>query len=200
MNSKRQTIWLVSMLSLMVVLSAYYLFTQDASKMNTAKDISQTQQINVDNKITTPAADLKTSTDSAAKQVTDQAVLEKVAQQGKSSGDYFIAQQMQRNDDLAKKTQNLQAIINDTKQNPDAVGKAYDDLQTIQTQTAKISDLEDQLMKDYPNVVITEAGNKWKVVVQDNKLEKSQAVSIVDLVTKELNIGFDNISIQVMPL
>lgn len=30
MNNKRQTIWLVSMLSLMVVLSAYYLFTQDA--------------------------------------------------------------------------------------------------------------------------------------------------------------------------
>ncbi|MFM9279073.1 SpoIIIAH-like family protein [Paenibacillus jiagnxiensis] len=29
MNNKRQTIWLVSMLSLMVVLSAYYLFTED---------------------------------------------------------------------------------------------------------------------------------------------------------------------------
>jgi len=30
MNNKRQTIWLVSMLSLMVILSAYYLFTDDA--------------------------------------------------------------------------------------------------------------------------------------------------------------------------
>lgn len=30
MNAKRQTIWLVSMLSLMVVLSAYYLFTEEA--------------------------------------------------------------------------------------------------------------------------------------------------------------------------
>ncbi|KUP21400.1 SpoIIIAH-like family protein [Paenibacillus sp. DMB5] len=29
MKGKRQTIWLVSMLSLMVVLSAYYLFTED---------------------------------------------------------------------------------------------------------------------------------------------------------------------------
>lgn len=34
MNAKRQTIWLVSMLSLMVVLSAYYLFTEDASKVD----------------------------------------------------------------------------------------------------------------------------------------------------------------------
>lgn len=31
MNSKRQTIWLVSMLSLMVILSAYYLFTEDTA-------------------------------------------------------------------------------------------------------------------------------------------------------------------------
>jgi stage III sporulation protein AH len=199
------------MLSLMVVLSAYYLFTEDASKMNTVKNASQTEKINVDNKIMTPVTDLKTdaakqtntdtkaSTDLATKPITDQAVLEKVAQQGKTSADYFIAQQIQRNDNLAKKTQSLQAIINDLKQNPDAVGKAYDDLHIIQTQTAKISDLEDQLMKDYPNVVVTEAANKWKVVVQDNKLEKSQAVSIVDLVMKELNIGIDNISIQVMP-
>lgn len=32
MNNKRQTIWLVSMLSLMVILSAYYLFTDDSGK------------------------------------------------------------------------------------------------------------------------------------------------------------------------
>ncbi|MCM3495311.1 SpoIIIAH-like family protein [Paenibacillus lactis] len=31
MNNKRQTIWLVSMLSLMVILSAYYLFTDESS-------------------------------------------------------------------------------------------------------------------------------------------------------------------------
>ncbi|EXX86617.1 hypothetical protein BG53_05780 [Paenibacillus darwinianus] len=34
MNTKRQTIWLVSMLSLMVVLSAYYLFTEDIGSGN----------------------------------------------------------------------------------------------------------------------------------------------------------------------
>lgn len=34
MNTKRQTIWLVSMLSLMVVLSAYYLFTEDVNNLD----------------------------------------------------------------------------------------------------------------------------------------------------------------------
>jgi stage III sporulation protein AH len=199
------------MLSLMVVLSAYYLFTEDASKMNTAKDASQSQQIKVDTKQTTPESitkkdttapvktETKSSSESATKQITDEAVLEKIAQQGKSSEDYFMAQQMQRNDILAKQTKNLMTIITDSKQNTEAVSKAYDDLQVIQTRTAKLNDIEEQLMKDFPNVIVTEAANKWKVVVQENKLEKSQAVSIVDLLTKELNIGFENISIQVMP-
>ncbi|MBB6675239.1 SpoIIIAH-like family protein [Cohnella nanjingensis] len=41
MNNKRQTIWLVSMLSLMVILSAYYLFTEDAPA---GKPVGQAQQ------------------------------------------------------------------------------------------------------------------------------------------------------------
>ncbi|WP_160033451.1 SpoIIIAH-like family protein [Paenibacillus sp. An7] len=42
MTNKRQTIWLVSMLSLMVVLSAYYLFTEDTG---TSNQVAETQQI-----------------------------------------------------------------------------------------------------------------------------------------------------------
>jgi stage III sporulation protein AH len=218
MNSKRQTIWLVSMLSLMVVLSAYYLFTQDASKLDTANISAETNQIVVDNQVTTPESVVKTDTatqaqtdstknaatetsaESTTNKLTDKAVLEKVAQQGKSSDDYFMAQQMQRNDNLAEQTKTLMTIITDSKQNTEAVSKAYDDLEVIQTRTAKISTIEDELMKDYPNVIVTEAANKWKVVLQDNQLERSQAVSIVDLVTSELNIGAENVSIQIMPL
>src|SRR5690606_5619463 len=33
MNTRRQTVWLVSMLGLMVVLSAYYLFTDEADQV-----------------------------------------------------------------------------------------------------------------------------------------------------------------------
>jgi stage III sporulation protein AH len=217
MNSKRQTIWLVSMLSLMVVLSAYYLFTEDASKLNSVKDASQIENIKIDTTETTSDSTAKTDkitqsntkekadveakakSEATAKQLTDADVLEKVAQQGKSSDDYFMAQQMQRNDNLAKQTQNLMTIITDSKQNTEAVTKAYDDLHVIQTRTEKLNGIEEELMKDYPNVIVTEDANKYKVVLQDDKLEKSQAVSIVDLVMNELSVGPENISIQVMP-
>jgi stage III sporulation protein AH len=243
MNSKRQTIWLVSMLSLMVVLSAYYLFSTDASKLDKTKDAAQTQEIKVDTTNTTQDSAAKTDTqtkatdgtaakstdqtaadatstntstadktnaadssvqksandNSSSTQLTDAQVLQKVTQQGKTGEDYFMAQQMQRNDNLAKETQTLMTIITDAKQNTEAVTKAYDDLQKIQTRQAKLSTIEDELAKDYTNVIVTEEANKWKVVLQDNKLEKSQAVSIVDLVMKELSIGPENISVQVMP-
>ncbi|OXM88175.1 SpoIIIAH-like family protein [Paenibacillus rigui] len=51
MNAKRQTIWLVSMLSLMVVLSAYYLFTEDVNNLQ----ISSTGEVK-------NASDAKTGT------------------------------------------------------------------------------------------------------------------------------------------
>lgn len=56
MNTKRQTIWLVSMLSLMVVLSAYYLFTEDVNKLNTATEKTTQQDIKVTTEHVDPAA------------------------------------------------------------------------------------------------------------------------------------------------
>ena len=48
MKSKRQTIWLVSMLSLMVILSAYYLFTEDSSQ-TASKPVEGEQVVNMQN-------------------------------------------------------------------------------------------------------------------------------------------------------
>lgn len=59
MKSKRQTIWLVSMLSLMVILSAYYLFTEDSSQ-NASKPVEGEQVVNMQN-----PTDLKLFPDSA---------------------------------------------------------------------------------------------------------------------------------------
>lgn len=56
MNTKRQTIWLVSMLSLMVVLSAYYLFTEDVSKLNTVTEKVAQEDIKVTTEQKDPSA------------------------------------------------------------------------------------------------------------------------------------------------
>jgi stage III sporulation protein AH len=256
MNAKRQTIWLVSMLSLMVVLSAYYLFTEDASKVDvtptaantqTGKevkvDVSDAVGAKVDSKDASkvevkpdPATDAKASAKSDAKtgtdktgassdkaassekaaaQKTDKAaagqattadqtksdaqVLEKVQAAAKSGSDYFADAQLKRDNDISEKTAQLMTIITDSKQSNEAMAKAYNDLQTIEDMHSKMMNLEDQLTKDFPNAIVTKDGDKWQVTVQSTKLEKSQAVSIVDLTMKEMNVTQDKVVVKYIP-
>jgi stage III sporulation protein AH len=239
MNAKRQTIWLVSMLSLMVVLSAYYLFTEDVNKLDLANtdavknptevkvDMSQTDKpiaanssktdttttgtqtkpdttaTGTQTKTDTTATGTQTKTDSkttaaanASKTTTDADVLKKMESQATSAENYFTTEQMKRHEALSKKTEQLMLTITDPKQKPDAVAQATNDLDKISETQDKITNIEELLMKDYDQAIVSQDGNKWKVTVQSEKLEKSQGVTIVDLVMKELGAAPENIKIQ----
>lgn len=250
MNSKRQTIWLVSMLSLMVVLSAYYLFTEDANELelNTASG-TQTKEIiinagqldgvpqgAVDVQATPmgnnqqPAAEdgaksdpkaSSTNTDTpsgvepedgadptTAQPVSkneansggeDAKVLEQIQAQVTSGSDYFVNLQMKRDESISKQVEALMTILADTKQTQEAAVSAQTELQKLQDMETKITYLEESLMKDYPQAVITQEGQKWKVTVQASKLERSQAVSIADQVMQELSITPEHIAVQYKP-
>ncbi|KRF12082.1 SpoIIIAH-like family protein [Paenibacillus sp. Soil787] len=248
MNAKRQTIWLVSMLSLMVVLSAYYLFTEDVNKLDlaTTQSINKTQEVKidmsqvdpanaaktdvkastggdakVDTKAVTPQNSTKTdvktdaktdvktdakttTTQDASKETkpntakTDDQVLKIVEEQAKttSASDYFTNEQMKQSDYFSKTSTALMEIITDSKKTPEAVAKATNDLAKLTDIQDKVENIEALLLKDFPQAIINQDENKWKVTVQSDKLEKSQGVSIVDLVMKELGTGPENIKIQ----
>ncbi|NOU97676.1 SpoIIIAH-like family protein [Paenibacillus sp. LMG 31456] len=274
MNSKRQTIWLVSMLSLMVVLSAYYLFTEDVNNLqfsskettkstgttstmspSTKEIVVNTNDLNVNptpsgaqtdkkaSAATTPemnqqsatpvkpeqkessvktdpskgaqsnaaqsGAKSNTATDAKAAQPTakadtqvsaaDAKVLQQVMTQAKSGTDYFTNIGLKRNEDLAKQTEKWMTIISDPKQTAEAAAKAESELRKIQDNEAKVTSLEETLMKEFPQAVITEESSKWKITVQSNKLEKSQAVSIIEKVMNEMNVGAEKIVVQYVP-
>ncbi|MCD1260682.1 SpoIIIAH-like family protein [Paenibacillus athensensis] len=240
MNAKRQTIWLVSMLSLMVVLSAYYLFTEDVNKLDLASTeaVSNPQEVKIDmsqdaaltagkdaasadaqagaktdvkatdaqakdrQATDTQAADAPTTakadSDAHAKAdaKADAQVLSKVEAQMTSSSDYFTNAQMQRHEDLRKKTEELMTTITDPKQKPEAVAAANNELEQISGNQEKIERLEEVLSQDFDQAIITQDGNKWKITVQSDKLDKSQGVTIVDMVMKELGAAPENIKIQ----
>ncbi|GFZ98998.1 hypothetical protein GCM10008018_51430 [Paenibacillus marchantiophytorum] len=265
MNAKRQTIWLVSMLSLMVVLSAYYLFTEDVNKLDLAAsstaqtgqevkiDMSQVDPANaaktdvkattgkdtkIDTKVATPQnatpqnatktdaktevktdaktnvkteaktdvkTDAKTTTSTGTSKVpqsstakTDDQVLKQVEEQAKttSASDYFTNEQMKQSEYFSKTSSDLMEIIIDAKKSPDAVAKATNDLSKLTDVQEKVENLQDVLMKDFPQAIVNQDGNKWKVTVQSDKLEKSQGVTIVDMVVKELGAAPENIKIQ----
>lgn len=254
MNSKRQTIWLVSMLSLMVVLSAYYLFTEDVNKLEVASTGVKTNEIVVNtgqldvkqpdaahtqtgtapasdknadsaksesNKSSEPkASSTKTDTpssttpsttkadDKAAQPVSksetkasteDAQILQKMQAAATSGTDYFLSAQMKRNEELTKKIESLMTVITDPKQTAEAAAKAQEEYNKIQDMEAKVTNLEDTLGKEFPQVVVTQEANKWKITVQSKKLERSQAVSIVDKAIQELGVQADQVSVVMKP-
>jgi stage III sporulation protein AH len=225
MNTKRQTVWLVSMLSLMVILSAYYLFTEDVNKSDDLLTDGTTQQqeqvvtdateaggaaaatdgINVtevDKEVASPdsaALDVTqkdntaANTDAISKE--DQAVLDKVEASGISS--VFSQLQEKRDMKFNEEYNKVYGVISDTKQNEKDAGKAVDQLDQLEEKSAKITGLEEELQKQYNNAaVVPEQNDRYKIVVESEKLERSQADGIMQLVIKELGVTAAQVTVQ----
>ncbi|AFC29783.1 hypothetical protein PM3016_2913 [Paenibacillus mucilaginosus 3016] len=299
MNTKRQTVWLVSMLSLMVVLSAYYLFTEDVNQIDVKTAGASTKELTVntgqldglhpasapdaaakngaapaegakadgqasagseakpDAKAADPkasdvkaadpkAADPKAAQPQAAEQkeagnaaegggehkesstktdkpssaapdaagtpaskpvsgtgsslsAEDAQVLKTMQTGAQSGAGYFQDLQMVRETEISKKSEQLLAVIADTKQTTEAAANAQAELHKLQDMEAKIEYLEGLLSKSFSQAVVTQEGSKWKVTVQADKLDRTQAFSITDQAMKELGIAKENISVSFKP-
>jgi stage III sporulation protein AH len=132
---------------------------------------------------------------SSSGQLTDQQVLKQLAAQGASGSDFMYQMQMKRNDDLKVQTDKLFTIINDSKKSDEEVKKAYEQLDKIQQNQQKTQDIEEALGKQFRNVIVTQDGNKYRVTVQSDKLERSQSVSIIDLVMNQLKVTADKVEV-----
>ncbi|MFS1512162.1 SpoIIIAH-like family protein [Chengkuizengella sp. SCS-71B] len=212
MRSRRQTIWLVSMLSIMVLLSGYYLFSEDANEMDTLNesvinDINEgeteigmdstnmTENVDVDSLEWLEEVALEVEEETDVK--TDEEVLQQIQVEGIGE-DYYTAAKMQRLDDMGKEMETLLAVVANSE-NSEAYTKAYDDIQAMEDKGTKVEFIEEQLMQTYPEAMVTEKDDQWKVEIQTNKLEKSEAVSIIDLVVSELEVKPGQVTVTVRP-
>lgn len=206
MNTKRQTIWLVSMLSLMVVLSAYYLFTEDST--TSLQEVTDQALKGNDKAEELPEVKVtEVTTDSGEqphkksvigqKEATaekDKKMLEQVESQGVMKRGTIETKQMQRNEQLQQETERLMNEINTTT--GEKMASAYDKMTKLEDQEAKISNLEAELQKQYRGAVITQDKGNYQVVVQSNKLEAKEAVDIIDKLMKNLHITQNKVSVE----
>ncbi|WMT42614.1 SpoIIIAH-like family protein [Paenibacillus sp. D2_2] len=262
MKSKRQTIWLVSMLSLMVILSAYYLFTEDSSTKgkNTDGQVASMDQKggtqnglntldNQDDMVITEvdpgksqdgslatddnavastdegtkggAADDgkepaqkgkddkskddkgkqpenadKSKDSSATENTSDEDVLKQLESQGVSGLDNMTSYQAQRANNNNKKYDELMRTINDESKTLEEATMAQKELSALEEKEDRIYDIEEKLQQQYSNAIVKENGDNYQVLVVSEKLEAKDAVSIMDLVIKELGVSQDKVSVQ----
>lgn len=256
MKNKRQTVWLVSMLSLMVVLSAYYLFTEDTPNANKTADGGQVTTMDGGgiNGISGSAGDAVTgdevilseivSEDGQNAVVTDESkegatenpdtaenaetaeqpadkepnqgdpasqtegkakeeaaskddeVLKQLESAGVAASDSITSYQLERVEQNNQKQDELMQMISDESKPLNESVMAQKELSELQEKEEIIYGIEEKLQQKYANAVVREEDNKFKVLVESEKLEANEAVSIMDLVIKELGVSQDKVSVQ----
>ncbi|HDR4911707.1 TPA: SpoIIIAH-like family protein [Bacillus cereus] len=208
---KKQTVWLLTMLSLVVVLSVYYVTTPD--KMNTAspatgEKIGQEKQ-GTDKAVTNEAPKETPKKENTSKETinkeTDKkenAKKETSKKEGnvsvQSSDENFTALRMQMEDQRSEQKAKLQEVMSSTKASATEKNKAKENFDAITTMETKQELLETVIKSQggYPDALVRADGTDIRVTVKAAKHSQKEANKIIQLVrseggSKHVGVKFD---------
>jgi stage III sporulation protein AH len=180
---KKQTVWLLTMLSLVVVLSVYYITSpeQQGTNMATVKEEAKDP---VENK----------STDSKTSAGDKETVISGVA-----SDEVFEALRLELEDNRNELKEQLNSIIASTDLPPEKRSEAYDQMKKLDELASKESVLE-TLIKTmgYEDALVRADGEKVRITVKAKDHSPSAANEIIQLVRTEIGT-LQNVAVQFQP-
>ncbi|MDA2244339.1 SpoIIIAH-like family protein [Bacillus cereus] len=208
---KKQTVWLLTMLSLVVVLSVYYVTTPD--KMNTAspatgEKIGQEKQ-GTDKAVTNEAPKETPKKENTSKETTNKetdkkenAKKETSKKEGnvsvQSSDENFTALRMQMEDQRSEQKAKLQEVMSSTKASATEKNKAKENFDAITTMETRQELLETVIKSQggYPDALVRADGTDIRVTVKAAKHSQKEANKIIQLVrseggSKDVGVKFD---------
>ena len=208
---KKQTVWLLTMLSLVVVLSVYYVTTPD--KMNTAspatgEKIGQEKQ-GTDKAVTNEAPKETPKKENTSKETTNKetdkkenAKKETSKKEGnvsvQTSDENFTALRMQMEDQRSEQKAKLQEVMSSTKASATEKNKAKENFDAITTMETKQELLETVIKSQggYPDALVRADGTDIRVTVKAAKHSQKEANKIIQLVrseggSKDVGVKFD---------
>jgi stage III sporulation protein AH len=160
---KKQTVWLLTMLSLVVVLSVYYITAPEQNMSNTASVTEKTEK-------------------NSAKSKDDAGVVSEVA-----GDEVFEALRLDLEDKRNELKEQLIQITASSDLPPEQISKAYDQIKELDELETKETMLETLIKaKGYEDALVRADGNKVRVTVKAKKSSKAQANEIIQLVREEI--------------
>ncbi|PGM95056.1 SpoIIIAH-like family protein [Bacillus cereus] len=212
---KKQTVWLLTMLSLVVVLSVYYVTTPD--KMNTAapatgEKMGQEKQgadKAVTKETTKETTNKETTKENTSKETTNKETDKKENDKKEtskkeasvtvqSSDENFTALRMQIEDQRSVEKEKLQNVMKSSKSSAEEKSKAKDNLDAITTMETKQQLLETVIKSQggYKDALVRADGTDIKVTVKSAKHSQKEANKIIQLVrseggSKDVGVKFD---------
>jgi stage III sporulation protein AH len=187
-NMNKQTVWLVTMLTLMVVLSAYYIVTgpvEPATDQTVSED-SGDVQVKTGEK--DDGGELKEEKGKKAKDQTASA---------ETDSDYFVGYQLQRSSLRSKMTEEYMKVLTDPEASKEALKEAQSKIDELMKVDKSESVMEDLIREEgfRDAVVITNDDHFVDVIVQSDKLSKKQVVKLIGMVKKQLGVPATQVSI-----
>lgn len=181
---KKQTVWLLSMLAILVVLSGYYLVegpngktpattTQNPNGATTPDK----PDVNVNTKDTTPNTATPSST---------------------SSDDYFMTYKMNRDAKQDQEIDKYMEVMTSNTAKTEAVAEAkkkYDELNALKSSQSQVEELI-KASGNYKDAIVIAQDNMVRVIVQAKSLKPDKVVEIINIVKEHMKVPGNNITVE----
>ncbi|MEH7178684.1 SpoIIIAH-like family protein [Neobacillus vireti] len=183
---KKQTVWLLTMLSLVVVLSVYYI-TSPEQKSNELAAVKQEEKADQKETKTDTKAGAKTDTKTDTKTGTEakdgDTVISQVA-----GDEEFEALRLKLQDERSELKEQLNTVVASTDLPADERSEAVDQMKKLNEIAQKEQMLETLIKaRDYEDVLVRADGSTVKIIVKSKKeSSKSEANAIIQMVKKEI--------------
>jgi stage III sporulation protein AH len=203
---RKQTVWLLTMLAVMVVLSGYYLVKGPTEQVpaltEEQKQVEPLSGVEVDSKQTdTPAPDAspvegQNGTNGTPATDNSNSSNETIAVADTTS-EVFQGYKMKREALTQQQKDEQLAIMSSSDATPQAVAEAkakYEELSNMESATLS---LEEMLKASgYKDAVVFVQNDKVTVIVQKEKLAANEVVEIIAQVKQHLNVPGKNVTVQ----
>ncbi|KSU63601.1 stage III sporulation protein AH [[Bacillus] enclensis] len=166
---KKQTVWLLTMLSLVIVLSVYYITSPTQQVTDMAAEQNEGGKKAADNKETAANGDVEVVTDSAGNEV-------------------FEAMRMEVEDQRAQLREELEAKVGDPELSAEEKSAAYEQMENLRELAMTESVLETTIKTiGYDDALVRANGDSIRITVKtDKEHTKANANEIIRLVMSEV--------------
>lgn len=183
-EKSKHTVWLLSMLTVMVVLSAYYLVSDpivptDIQNMESEMESGENQ-----------VADI------VIEEATTEELPELTDEIGVSNNDLLVGLKMERNNSRSKQIDQYYTMMQ-SDLSEEAIAELQDKIERLQSVEESEFVLEKLLVADgYEDAVVLSNGESVDVIIQTDSISKAEAVKIIKLVSERLHIPAINVHIK----
>jgi stage III sporulation protein AH len=175
---KRQTVWLLTMLSLVVVLSVYYVTAPKDMNDNIAftnnEDVAKQQVVNDKEKTDVAVEEMETKDGKATSSI--------------SSDDVFTALRMQIEDERSRLRDQLNAVVASANATAQQKSEALDKIEKLQALAEKEATLETLIKSKggYDDVLVRAEDDQVRVTIKAKNHSAQSANDVIHMVKSEI--------------